>query len=47
MGRAFTTEEFRLTKAAIGGMIGHEAKDYEPGQWRVMFGVLQDFWHPG
>lgn len=32
MGRAFTTEEFRLTKAAIAGMVGHEAKDYEPGQ---------------
>ncbi|XP_031564143.1 cilia- and flagella-associated protein 43-like [Actinia tenebrosa] len=31
MGRAFTTEEFRLTKAAIAGIVGHEAKDYEPG----------------
>lgn len=31
MGRAFTSEEFRLTKAAIGGIVGQESLDYEPG----------------
>ncbi|KAK3696874.1 hypothetical protein QZH41_003634 [Actinostola sp. cb2023] len=32
MGRAFTTEEFRLTKAAIGGIVGKDSRDYEPGE---------------
>lgn len=39
MGRPFTSKNFKLTKAAIAGLVGEMARNFEPGS---QIKVIQD-----
>ncbi|EDO42783.1 predicted protein, partial [Nematostella vectensis] len=46
MGRTFTSEGFLLTKAAIGGIVGGDAKEFEPGEKTIRCVPVSHCWTP-